>query len=79
MQFLDTEASSSQTFIAKQFRKEINILAQKSSKKKILELYANAIKQEQTNSKQKSMIKPLSIKLRKYLVIVIATTMSEFT
>jgi hypothetical protein len=43
-QIVSAKANSSQTFTAKRFRKEVNILAQKASKKKVLELYANAVK-----------------------------------
>jgi hypothetical protein len=42
---VDVKANSCQAFTAKIFRKEVNMLAQKSSKKKVLELYANAVKQ----------------------------------
>jgi hypothetical protein len=72
-------ANSSQTFTAKRCRKEVNMLAQKSSKKKVLELYANAVKQEKKNLKPKDVVNPLSARLRKHLVIVIVTAMSQFT
>ena len=49
----EAKANSSQTFTAKKFRKEINLLAKKSSKKKVLELYANAVKQEQKKFENK--------------------------
>ena len=49
----ESKANSSQTFTAKKFRKEINLLAKKSSKKKVLELYANAVKQEQKKLENK--------------------------
>ena len=52
-QIVDAKANSSQTFTAKRFRKEVNMLAQKSSKKKVLELYANAVKREQKKLENK--------------------------
>ena len=41
------KTNSAQNFTARKFRKEINLLARKSSKKKVLELYACAVKREQ--------------------------------
>ena len=52
-QIVEHKANSSQPFTAKRFRKEVNMLAQKSSKRKVLELYANAVKREQQKLKKK--------------------------
>jgi hypothetical protein len=41
----------------KKFRKEINMLAQKSSKNKVPELYANAVKPEQKKLETKTHCK----------------------
>ena len=80
-EFIQTEskASFSQTFMAKKLRKEINLLARKSSKRKVLELYANAVKQEQKKLETKNVINPLSRKLRKHLGTVMRTAMSPLT
>jgi hypothetical protein len=78
-QIVGAKANSSQTFTAKRFRKKVNMLAQKLSKKKVLELYANAVKQEQKNLKPKDVVNPLSARLRMHLVIMIVTAMSQFT
>jgi hypothetical protein len=58
-QIVGAKANSPQTFTAKRFRKEVNMLAQKASKKKVLELYANAVKQEQKKLETKRCGKSL--------------------
>ena len=45
------------SFSNKSFRKELNMLAKKSSKKKVLELYASAVKREQTKLAKKTSSK----------------------
>ena len=51
------KSSENRTFSNKVFRKEINLLARKSSKKKVLDLYATAIKKEKAKlaAKEKKM------------------------
>jgi hypothetical protein len=47
-------ASDNKRFSAKSFRKEVNLLSKKSSKKKILDLYASAIKKEKEKLSKRS-------------------------
>jgi hypothetical protein len=50
------------SFLNKSFRKEVNFLAKKSSKKKVLDMYATAIKREQTKmQKQIARRKPRGV------------------
>ena len=46
--------SKTRSFSNKGFRKELNLLSQKSSKKKVLDLYASAVKREQAKLAKKS-------------------------
>ena len=58
-----------QTFNAKRFRKETNIQP-KNPLKRVLEQYANSVKQEQKNLKQNGKVSPSSLKLKKHILIV---------
>jgi hypothetical protein len=77
-QIVDLKANSSQTFTAKRFRKEVNMLAQKSSKKSL-----NCMQMQSSKSskslKPEDMVNPLSARLRRHLVTVIVTAMFQFT
>jgi hypothetical protein len=50
-QIVDAKANSSQTFTAKRFRKEVNMLAQKSSKKRSLNCMQMQSSKSRNNSK----------------------------